>query len=31
MPTSVWGGPESDDADQICPLSLLKYFLRQMI
>jgi signal transduction histidine kinase len=31
MPTSIWGGPESDDSDQIYPLSLLKYFLRQMI
>jgi signal transduction histidine kinase len=31
MPTSIWGGPESDDADETYPLSLLKYFLRQMI
>src|SRR2546423_2562011 len=31
MPTSVWGGPESDNADETYPLSLLKYFLRQMI
>jgi signal transduction histidine kinase len=28
MPTSIWGGSESDE---MCPLSLLKYFLRQMI
>src|SRR6266576_5045048 len=31
MPTSIWGGPESDNADETYPLSLLKYFLRQMI
>ena len=31
MPTSVWGGLESDNADETYPLSLLKYFLRQMI
>ena len=31
MPTSVWGGPDSDNADETYPLSLLKYFLRQMI
>lgn len=31
MSTSIWGGPESDDADETSPLSLLKYFLRQMI
>lgn len=31
MSTSIWGGPESDDADETYPLSLLKYFLRQMI
>src|SRR6266571_9379335 len=31
MPTSVWGGPESDNTDETYPLSLLKYFLRQMM
>jgi signal transduction histidine kinase len=30
MPNSIWGGPESDNPDQPYPLSLLKYFLKDM-
>lgn len=31
MPTSIWGGPESDNSDQPYPLSMLKYFLKDMV